>query len=263
MDNIFFKDYGNGFPIILLHGFCETHEIWNELATNLSDEFRVLTPDLPGFGHTPLQFDKMSLAVVAGILNKWLDAMDIAQCIVVGHSLGGYITLSMAEKYPEKLTAFGLFNSSAFADSPEKKVNRDKLIHFVRKEGVAPFIKTFVPSLFYAGRIGEFLPIVERIKQTGSETSPEAVAAYAAAMRDRPDHMAVLSNYRSKVLLIAGEYDQNVPLEVSVAMGARLDPKNVHILPDTAHMAMYEQPEMATAALRDFVTRMLEQPPAP
>ena len=64
--------------------------------------------------------------------------------------MGGYITLAMAEKYPEKLTAFGLFNSSAFADGPEKKVNRNKLIDFIRKEGVAPFIKTFVPSLFNA-----------------------------------------------------------------------------------------------------------------
>ena len=110
-------------------------------------------------------------------------------------------------------------------------------------------------------RIREFRPVIERIKQKGSETSAETVTAYAAAMRDRPDHMALLSNHKNRVLLIAGEYDQNVPLEVSKAISARLDPQNVLILPEAAHMGMYEQPEMSASAIRTFATRMIENEP--
>jgi len=259
MAQIFFKELGKGFPIVLVHGFCESHEIWCDVGVDLSAEFRVLMPDLPGFGKSPLPDGDLSLERVADILNEWLDSESISHCIMIGHSLGGYITLAMANKHPQRLTGFGLFNSSALADSDEKKANRDKLIGFIRKEGVALFIKTFVPSLFYPDRIHEFRTVVERIKQIGSETNPQTVVAYATAMKNRPDHMELLTRYHERLLLIAGEKDQNVPLEVSRAMAGKLESRNVHILPDTAHMGMYEQRKAASEGIATFARRMANE----
>jgi pimeloyl-ACP methyl ester carboxylesterase len=260
MPPIFYTEYGKGFPIVLLHGFCETQEIWDGIGQDLSDEFRVIAPDLPGFGKSPLPTGDLSLVHVADLLSEWLDAIHIEQCILIGHSLGGYVTLAFANKYPQYLKAFGLFNSSAMADGPEKRANRDKLIEFIRNEGVGLFIRTFVPSLFYPERVHEFRDVVERIKYLGAETDPETVIAYASAMKNRPDLTELLTRYSDKVLLIAGMEDQNVPLAVSQRMARSLDQRHVHILPETAHMTMFEQKDAAAGGIRSFAHRLMDQP---
>lgn len=257
MLNVYYQDEGQGFPLVLLHGFCETHEIWTGIAGRLSDTYRILMPDLPGFGQTAPALASFSLEDIAKILQEWLVHIGIDRCIMIGHSLGGYITLAMADSYRELMAGMGLFNSSAYADSPGKKENRDKLIEFIGREGVPPFIKTFIPSLFYHEKSGQFAQVIERLKALGEKTPAEAVTGYAAAMKMRPDRSDLLARNRDNVLLIAGEHDQNVPLEQSKAMASMLNPRHVHILPDTAHMAMYEQPAMSAGAIRDFADRVL------
>ena len=252
MPNIFFKESGKGFPIVLLHGFCETEEIWKPFREALSNEFRVICPDLPGFGQSPLPDTPFQLADIAGTLHSWLNTIDVKKCVVIGHSLGGYIALAMLRKYPDFSSGIGLFNSSAFEDSPEKKANRNKLIEFIGHQGVAPFIKTFVPSLFYPPRVTEFETEIESIKTQGMKIAPEAVTNYARAMRDRGDSTGLLAKYRDKILLISGEKDQNVPLDHAKKMATHLLSKNFHVLPDTAHMGMYEQKNTSLKVVRDF-----------
>jgi pimeloyl-ACP methyl ester carboxylesterase len=254
--SIYHQESGQGFPIVLLHGFCETHWIWESFRKNLSDQFRVLTPDLPGFGQSEKLPDGFSLQEVADALHDYLLEQQVEKCVMVGHSLGGYVVLEMLRKYPEFLAGFVLFNSSAFADGDEKKENRNKLIDFIDTQGVAPFIKTFVPSLFVESRQDEFQPVIARIQSEGEKIDPEAVKGYAAAMRDRPDGMDLLKQYREKAMVIAGEEDQNVPLKKSKAMADVLPDDQVVMLPDTAHMGMFEQLEVSQKAVRNFSARV-------
>ena len=256
MCEIFYRESGSGFPIVLIHGFCETHRLWDHFREELSSEFRVICPDLPGFGSSALPDDNISLDSVAGNLADWLSSLGIARCVLIGHSLGGYIALELARCRPEMLAGFGLFNSSAFADSFEKKENRNKLIDFIAREGVEPFIRTFVPSLFFPARADEHRDIIERQQREGNSTSARTVMAYAAAMRDRPDGMDVLRAHAGKALLIAGEHDQNVPFEKSGEMAELLPPGRAHILPDTAHMAMFEQPLRSLQIVRAFAAEI-------
>ncbi len=251
-----FEEAGEGFPVVLIHGFCETNYIWNRFRKDLSDEFRVICPDLPGFGQTPLCPTPFQLTDIADQLNEWLHSMGIDRCVTIGHSLGGYITLELARRHPERLKGFGLFNSSAFSDPPEKKENRDKLIQFIKKEGVQPFIKTFVPSLFYHPTASQFEEEISRLKELGSETSPEAVIAYTAAMRDRKDNLDLIKQNGENVLLISGEEDQNVPVELSRKMAKWLLPENVYILEGSAHMSMFEKKDVTITAIRKFASKM-------
>ncbi len=255
MSDIFFKESGTGFPMVLLHGFCETQEIWTSFRKELSDEFRVICPNLPGFGKSPLPETQFQLTDIAKILHDWLHTIQVNKCILAGHSLGGYITLAMLRNYPDFLSGTVLFNSSAYEDSPEKKENRNKLMEFIGNEGVAPFIKTFVPSLFYPPRAEEFRETIDSIKSEGMKIVPEAVINYARAMRDRVVSIDLLSLHRKKILLISGEQDQNVPLHKTQEMSQYLLPENVHILPDTAHMGMFEQRDMAINILRAFARK--------
>jgi len=253
MNKVFYKEYGGGYPLIFLHGFCETSYVWKGLAELLKDEFRVICPDLPGFGKSMPLSKNFSVDDVACHLKNWLEDINVKKCIIVGHSLGGYVTLSFARQFPDLIDAFCLFNSSVYKDSPEKKENRNKLIEHLHENGVKPFIRTFVPSLFYAERLEEFDSVIKNIREEGLKLSVDTVAGYAAAMRDRKESVDVLKKFKDKVLVIAGEEDNNVPKEVSSKIGEMIETCNFYLLPASAHMSMFEQKVRSAEIIKDFV----------
>ncbi|MCK5704858.1 MAG: alpha/beta hydrolase, partial [Cyclobacteriaceae bacterium] len=255
MHQLYFYESGLGFPVVFIHGFCESSTLWKSLSEELSDEFRVICPDLPGFGQSPLPDADFSLEEIGDQIISWLKEIGIKQCIVIGHSLGGYISLEILRKYPDFVKAIGLFNSSAFEDPEDKKENRNKLIEFIRIHGVRLFLKTFVPSLFYPKTAKEHQKTIDLISDEGKLIKPESVIKYAAAMRDREDSIELLRKYHDRILLIAGEFDQNIPLEKSTEMAALLDKDNSHIIPDSAHMSLFEQSELCYNAIRKFVRK--------
>lgn len=244
-----------GFPVVFIHGFCESNTIWKALSEELSDEFRIICPDLPGFGQSPLPDADFSLEEVGDQIVSWLKNLDIKQCIVIGHSLGGYISLEMLRKHHDFVKAIGLFNSSAIGDSLEKKENRNKLIEFISGYGVGPFLKTFVPSLFYPETAEKHKRAIDQICKEGLSIKQESVMKYAAAMRDRGDSLDLLKLYHDRILLISGEFDQNVPLEKSKEMAGILDSDNSHIIPSSAHMSLFEQSGLCYEAIRKFVAK--------
>lgn len=246
---------GSGFPVVLLHGFCESGNIWESFSEELSKKFQVFCPDLPGFGKSPLPSNGFTLEEVADLLVAWARDLGINSAIIIGHSLGGYISLETLRKYPEFSPAIGLFNSTAFEDPPDKKENRNKLIEFIKKNGVAPFLSTFVPSLFYPKNVEAHQATIDQIRNEGLSIPPESVMSYAAAMRDRVDSTDLLKTYQDRILLISGEYDQNVPIEKSREMAKHLVEENVYIIPDSAHMSLFEQSELCHEAIVKFVKK--------
>lgn len=262
MPKLFFYESGDaclperrGFPVVFIHGFCESNTLWKALSEKLSDEFRIICPDLPGFGQSPLPDTDFSLEEIGDQIVSWLKNLDVKQCIVIGHSLGGYISLEILRKHHDFVKAIGLFNSSAFGDSLEKKENRNKLIEFISDYGVGPFLKTFVPSLFYPKTSEKHKKTIDQISDEGQSIKQESVMKYAAAMRDRVDSIDLLQLYHDRILLISGEFDQNIPLKKSKEMAGILDKDNSHIIPDSAHMSLFEQSELCYKAIRKFVRK--------
>lgn len=256
MQYINFFDSGSGIPLVFLHGFCESNKIWRNLSEELSNQFRIICPDLPGFGKSPHPDAPFSLEDLGDALVAWLKQLGITECLVIGHSLGGYITLEILRKHQDFVKAIGLFNSAAFEDADEKKENRNKLIQFIDQHGVAPFLKTFVPSLFYPPTAVKYREVIEQIEHDGSSILPQSVMNYAAAMRDRQDSVDLLQQYPEKIMLIAGEHDQNVPLEKSKKMAKYLPIDQVHIMPESAHMSLFEQSELCYDAIRQFALKI-------
>jgi pimeloyl-ACP methyl ester carboxylesterase len=250
---IYFKDQGKGFPIVLLHGFCENHQIWNGFAEDLALNFRVITPDLPGFGKSQLPHQPFSIDDIADQMLTWLHQSGIEYSILIGHSLGGYITLAMARKKVEAFAGIGLFHSTAFADSDDKKANRDKTIEFVQKNGVAPFASTFVQGLFRDSQ-SKYLTQVNKI---ACATPLETVISYTKAMRDRESAIEFLRTLPIYLLVIAGIHDSIIPVAVSKQL-AEIGPKVVYQpLEHSGHMGMLEDKQRALNAIRDFSNRCL------
>jgi pimeloyl-ACP methyl ester carboxylesterase len=160
-------------------------------------------------------------------------------------------------KHHDVVKAIGLFNSTAIGDPKDKKVNRNKLIEFIDGYGVEPFLKTFVPSLFYPPMAERHEKTIEEISTKGLLIKPDAVKNYAAAMRDRLDSTDLLKKYHDRIMLIAGEFDQNVPLAASKEMAGILDVGNAHIMPDSAHMSLFEQSDLCNDAIRKFVRKFI------
>ena len=259
MQELYFYETGKAGmpPVVFIHGFCESSSIWKSLSEELSDEFRIICPDLPGFGQSPLPAGDFSLEEIGDRIVSWIQGLNIKQCIVIGHSLGGYIALEILRKHYGFVKAIGLFNSAAFEDHIEKKENRNKLIEFIQRYGVEPFLKTFVPSLFYPKTAEKHKKTIAQISAEGLLIKTESVMKYAAAMRDRQDSVDLLKLYHDKILLIAGEFDQNVPLEKSKIMMEILDEGNTHIIPESAHMSLFEQSKLCYNAIRPFVRKFV------
>lgn len=257
MGEIYYKERGKGFPLILIHGFCETNEIWDSFAEKLSPDFRVITPDLPGFGKSPLSNGRISIAGVAAELTSWLHKIEIRQCLAIGHSLGGYVTLSMISQEPNLIAGFGLFHSTAFPDSEEKKQNRNKVFEFVNKNGVAPFVETFVPGLFYQ----KDNPSIEKVYSIASKTQKDTLLAYTLAMRDRPESTSILASYEGDSIFLAGRYDSLIPysaIDEQSRMNAKSDLK---ILENSGHMGMLEDAETAFKAVQSFGVKVRDRAP--
>jgi len=257
MQGINFFSAGNGFPLIFLHGFCESSKIWSSFSKEISRHYKVICPDLPGFGQSPLPTKQFSLEDIGDTIVNWLQSIGVEQAIVIGHSLGGYISLEILRKYPDFNKAIVLLNSSALADPDDKKENRNKLIQFIGEHGVAPFLKTFVPSLFYPPTAGKYQAEIEAIETEGLSIKPESVMWYAAAMRDRRDSVDLLKQHSKRILLIAGEHDQNVPLEKSREMAQYLLQDYVHIVPESSHMSLFEQTQICQQAIGRFADEII------
>lgn len=249
MPTIHYREAGSGHPLIFLHGFCDTSELWTEFVRPFSAFYRVLTPDLPGFGKSedlPLPF---SIDQVADILADWVHELKLEKCIVVGHSLGGYVALALLERHQEMLAGLVLFHSTPYADSAERKKVRNKVIAFVQEKGVEPFIETFVPGLF-ADKKHASIPAT---RLRCSQTRRESLVGYAIAMRDRPDRSAMLLKASFPVLTIAGVLDTLIPLEDLQKLALKDQKIELFELPETGHMGMFEAKIQAQTKLSGYV----------
>ncbi|MEP7254284.1 MAG: alpha/beta hydrolase [Ferruginibacter sp.] len=256
---IFYRITGKGKPVVLIHGFGEDGDIWQHQIDFLKDHFLLIVPDLPGSGKSEMIKD-MSIEGMAEVIKEILDievfkASPFGGGLVgaVGHSMGGYITLSFAEKYPHLLSSFGLVHSSAFADSEEKKAARLKSIEFIKKYGAYEFLKPAIPGLFGEQWSKDHQPEIDALVEKGKGFTPEALIQYYLAMIARQDKTQVLKNFLHPILFIIGVFDNAVPFTQSMKQSYLPDQSYIHILRNSAHMGMWEQTEKVNAALSEFL----------
>jgi pimeloyl-ACP methyl ester carboxylesterase len=248
---IFYRSIGKGKPVVLIHGFAEDGDIWKEQVEFLEEHFHLIVPDLPGSGRSSLISD-MSMEGMAEVIHALLTKESIAECTIMGHSMGGYISLAFAEKYPQMLSSFALVHSSAFADSEEKKANRLKSIEFVKKNGAHEFLKATIFSLYTEAWVANNRAFVEAQVEKSRAFTDEAIIRYYQAMINRPDRASVLKNFHKPILFIIGEHDQAVPFSQSMQQCYLPDESHVHILRDSAHMGMLEETDKLNQALLHF-----------
>jgi pimeloyl-ACP methyl ester carboxylesterase len=250
-----FFEKGQGHPLLLLHGFCESGEMWHYLADSLSTQYRVICPDLPGFGNSALTHPIQSLEEVAEQLEGWMQAEQIQNPIVMGHSLGGYVALALLERMGNRIKAIGLLHSTAFGDDLEKKEMRNRTLTFLNKHGAAKFVSSFVPQLFPEHRREELADAMAHAIEDGQRSSLEGLLAYTVAMRDRQDRIAILQQFSGPKLLLAGTLDGSVKIDSSRAQQKYFT--HYTELEGVGHLGMVEEKEKTLVVVQDFVREVL------
>ncbi len=258
---IFYRTQGEGpAVVVLLHGFGEDGSIWDHLSGVLQN-YHLIIPDLPGSGHSEMIAD-MSMEGMANALRDlivhetatiFFKEGEPGSVVMIGHSMGGYITMAFAEMYPQMLEGFGLFHSSAFADNEEKKETRRKGIRFIEENGAYEFLKTVTPNLFSASSKEKRPELIEKQIALGNNFSDAALVSYYRSMMERPDRTSVLKTTKVPVLFILGKYDNAVPLEDGLKQCYLPHLSYIHILEHTGHMGMLEEPRESKQYLKHFL----------
>ena len=247
---IHYRVMGSGPALLLLHGFPESGTLWRGIWDKLATSYTLVIPDLPGSGKTLLD-QGTSISQMAEGIKVLLDAEGIDKAVIAGHSMGGYVALSLAHLYPEKIAGLSLVHSSPLADDEEKKINRQKVIEVVSKGAREAFLRQMVPGLFSEDFKRREPALVEEQVNNALEMNTESIVNFYTAMLNREDRRDVLDTASFPVQWILGEEDTIVPLEKILPLCNRAQVNSVSIYGQCSHMSMVETP---AALARDILT---------
>ncbi len=253
---IHFSVQGNGKAIVMLHGFAESMEIWNYFIRKLSAKFTVISIDLPGHGRSECLDIPHTMENMADAVYEVIKSLNPGPCIMVGHSMGGYVTLAFAERYPKKLKGFTLFHSQAAADSEEARDNRDRMVALIRKDRRG-FIRTFVPSLFDPGNVKRCREDIEELRKQAAMMAKEGIIAAQEGMKVRPDRTHILANAQVPVQFIIGKNDPKIALELIMSQTTLPPHSEITLLEGVGHAGFYEAREETYKSIKAFAERIL------
>lgn len=243
-------DEGKGIPLLCIHAFPLDGRMWQPQLDGLKDVYRLIVPDLRGFGKSAVLPAATSLETHASDLAALLDEKGLRRAVVMGVSMGGYIALAFAKKYPDRVAGLVLADTKSTADSDEAKAGRDKSIATAKQpNGPATITEGLLPKLLHKDAAPA---LVEKVKSIGSSQQNEGVANALAAMRDRPDTTEVLKSVPAPVLCVVGEFDPVTPPEEARKMALAAKAGLLVTILNAAHLTNLEQPDAFNKALRFF-----------
>jgi pimeloyl-ACP methyl ester carboxylesterase len=254
--NLSYQTFGSGPVVVLIHGFGEDGHVWQKQIGFLESSFNLIVPHLPGSGTSDL-IEDMSMEGLAEGVRFILEQEGVKRCSIIGHSMGGYVTLAFAEKYFSLLSGFGLFHSTALPDSEEKKLARKKGIQHIKEKGALSFLETFVPDLYSSStKTAQPSIVASHLKETRYFTEA-ALIAYYQSMMDRSDRTHVLEQNKIAVLFVLGRNDTAIPFNDTLGLVSMPDISYIHILENSGHMGMIEEPELSNSIIENFLLKTI------
>ena len=250
-----YTDRGRGDPVVFLHGFPLDRRIWDAQAATLSDHHSVLAPDLRGFGQSR-RSDPFTIESLADDTRLFLQQLAATPCVLAGLSMGGYVALAYASKYPEDLRGLILVDTKAEADTPQAKEGRAKMMELARTSGAKAVAEEMLPKMLSAGTQQDRPDVVKTLRAMMSDSSPQAIEYALAAMRDRPDRTAELPAIKVPTLIIVGETDAITPPAMAEKMHKAIPGSRLEVIRGAGHMAPLEQPDQVNRAIERFMASL-------
>ena len=251
---IHYRDEGrdNTHTLVLLHGFLQNLDVWSSYVLSYLNRFRVITIDLPGHGLSDTFCDVHTMDFMARMVKEVLTSAGVDRCVMVGHSMGGYVALSFAEQYPYTLRGLGLISSHAMADSDKHRRYREEACREAEVNR-ANYILGFIPPLFDDSRRAALSKEIKDLQDQCLDITTASIIAAQRGMARRASHINTLQNLDIPVLFVYGKNDPRIPLEVAVSQTMLPRRSESLLLDGVAHMPFMEEREYLKPRLANFV----------
>jgi pimeloyl-ACP methyl ester carboxylesterase len=248
---------GSGWPLILLHAFPLSADLWRPQLDRVASGWQFLAPDLRGFGGSAPPPARLTMDDMAADVSGFMDALEIDRALIGGLSMGGYVTMALYRVAPERFTGMVLANTKASLDTPEGRAAREQMIDLVRRHGASAVADQMLPKLLGATSRSArpFLePLVRRLIEGNSA---EGIEAAIHAIKDRPDSLPTLEHAAVPALVITGDEDVIIPVSESEAMQRVMPRSQLVVLTAAGHLSNLEVPDDFSEALRNFLSANL------
>jgi pimeloyl-ACP methyl ester carboxylesterase len=250
-DVAYYERNGEDIPLVFIHGLCEESSLWDDFVKPF-DSHRIVSIDIPGFGNSDVIKD-LTIEDAAEIVKLVITTLHIKKCILIGHSLGGYISIAFARKYESLLGGMVLFHSHPFEDKEEKKLSRQRDIEFIQKNGHFHYIKQLIPNLFADIFASSNKFLLDSMVHKAATFPPEGIIVAHTMMMRRQDYSFVLRNIRIPVSFIIGVQDKTIPFDLSMAQTHLANIADIHVMPEVAHMGMIRSKEKTQNIVANFI----------
>ena len=252
-----FEEHGIGRPVVLIHAFPLSRSMWaGNINAVTSAGFRVILPDLRGFGENESFADINTMEDMAKDIGELTDKLKIEHAIIGGLSMGGYVTFAFYRLFPEKFAAILLFDTTAAADTEEKRQNRFDIIEKIESNGSQALAESFLPNLTGDLTKADNPELVRDLKQRINAANPKAAVAALRGMAERPDSTSLLAEIDIPACLIFGEDDKITSIEGAAKMKEAIRGSELTVIKNSGHLSNMEQPDQFNSVLVDFIKRV-------
>ncbi|MEN8125305.1 MAG: alpha/beta fold hydrolase [Bacteroidota bacterium] len=248
--NLHYTVQGSGSAVVLLHGFLENVTMWNGIIPHLAKTNKIISIDLLGHGLTENLGYIHTMEDQAEMVKFILDHLNLHKYIFIGHSMGGYVALAFAEKYPENIKGLCLMNSTAQPDDADKQLNRDRAIAAVKKFKDT-FVRLAIPNLFSEANKSIFTEEIMQITQEALKNSKQGIIAAMEGMKIRKDRTFILKTNDFPKFMIISKQDPALEYQTLIDQ-TKNTAVSTHEFPD-GHMSHVENKEALKDVIQDFI----------
>ena len=254
---LYHRDTGAGVPVVLLHAFPLSSAMWLAQREDLADTFRIITPDLRGFGGSPLGDEEPSLDAVADDVARLLDAKGLDRVVLGGLSMGGYVAMAFLRRHADRVSALLLADTKAGADPQAARDNRERIAALVTSDPETTVLVDEVRPTLSGPKTARDRPmVVGRLKAFVQAAPPAAVAWAQRAMAARPDSFETLRGVTVPALVVVGEEDGIAPVAEAEGMTAAMPDARLEVLAGAGHLSAMEVPDDFNSVVRAFLSRL-------
>jgi pimeloyl-ACP methyl ester carboxylesterase len=248
---------GSGPALLFLHGYLESSEIWNGFVQRFTGSYSVVCMDIPGHGNSGIMGDVHEMSEMARVAGAVLDAEGIERAVLIGHSMGGYVTMEFVNIFPERTIGYCLFHSTCFADNDEKRQNREREISLILCGKKRQIIRTNIPKGFAEENLEKLKESVDRAIEVASGSSEEGTVALLRGMMERADHSKLLGRSVPPPMIIWGKRDNYIGEPVFRKLADLAPHATFIVLKNSGHMGFVEEPDCAYNGILNYLTSLI------
>jgi len=249
MQDTYIGDEGKGFPLVLVHGFLGSSRMWGPQIDFFKDYFRVITPDLPGYGKSNKAKSHNSIQSITNLLLDCLDEKKIHKFHLLGHSMGGMIVQEMAKKVGDKISKLVCYSTGPRGEMPGRFETVDESRKNLQKNGLETMARNIAKTWFIKGENAKYFDVCI---ETGKQTSMEAVDNSLVAFKNW-NGVDTLKNIKNETLIIWGDQDKSYNFEQVQTLEKNIENSKLIIFKNCAHNVHLEQTDQFNKTIKDFL----------